>query len=191
MTTAIQTNNLNKPITIINGEPATPYEFGAGEVSTTGPLQPGLVYETEITDYLHYLCYIGYNISQIKLIASNPPANFSCPSKSNEEFISNMNYPSIAVTHFNDYKSKKVKRTVTNVGEDESVYTVSVERPSGAGLEVQVTPQKLQFTKNDKKLSYEVTFRHDNSSSLINGDVFGSITWTNGKNKVRIPFVVT
>ncbi|KAL3514796.1 hypothetical protein ACH5RR_027513 [Cinchona calisaya] len=41
ITTAIQTNNVNAPITLNNGDPPTAYAFGAGEVNTTGPLQPG------------------------------------------------------------------------------------------------------------------------------------------------------
>ncbi|CDP16605.1 unnamed protein product [Coffea canephora] len=164
MTTAIQTDNLKTPIKINNGDPATPYGFGSGQVSLSGPLQPGLVHDIEIADYLQYLC---------------------------NKQMSNLNYPSIAVSFFNDHKSFKVKRTVINVGEEDSLYTVSVGTPKDEGLEVHVNPKKLQFTKNIRKLSYQVTFRHDNSTEFINGDVFGSITWTSGNYKVRIPYVVT
>ncbi|XP_027171602.1 CO(2)-response secreted protease-like [Coffea eugenioides] len=191
MTTAIQTDNLKAPIKNNNGNPATPYDFGSGQVSLSGPLQPGLVYDTEVIDYLQYLCNSGYNTSQIKLISSNLPADFSCSSNSSEEQMSNLNYPSIAVSYFYGHKSIKVKRTVANVGEEDSLYTVSVETPKGAGLEVLVNPKKLHFTKNIRKLSYQVTFRHDNSTDLINRNGFGSITWTSGKYKVRIPYVVT
>lgn len=182
---------MKTPIKINNGDPATPYDFGSGQVSLSGPLQPGLVYDIEITDYLQYLCNSGYNTSQIKLISSNLPAHFSCSSNSSEEQMSNLNYPSIAVSFFNDHKSIKVKRTVTNVGKEDSLYTVSVETPKDAGLEAHVTPKKLQFTKNIRRLSYQVTFKHDNSREFINGNVFGSITWTGGKYKVRIPYAVT
>ncbi|XP_071924255.1 CO(2)-response secreted protease-like [Coffea arabica] len=186
MTTAIQTNNLKAQITTNSGEPATPYDSGAGEVSTTGPFQPGLVYETEITEYLQFLCNNGYDISKIKLISPDLPKTFSCPSNSSGDLISNMNYPSIAVSGLKVNEWKKVLRTATSVGEDESVYTATVDTPTG--LEVQVTPNKLQFTKNDKKLSYEVAFK---PSGAVNGDLFGSISWTNGKYRVRSPFVVS
>ncbi|KAM7259042.1 hypothetical protein ACFE04_014783 [Oxalis oulophora] len=46
MTTAVQTNYLGALITTEDGTVATNYDYGAGEVTTTGPLQPRLVYET-------------------------------------------------------------------------------------------------------------------------------------------------
>ena len=54
--TATQINNLKGPITTEKGTAATPYDFGAGELSITEPLQPGLVYETTAIDYLNFLC---------------------------------------------------------------------------------------------------------------------------------------
>lgn len=50
-TTASQINNTKDPITKELGAIATAYDYGAGEISTTGPLQPGLVYETTTIDY--------------------------------------------------------------------------------------------------------------------------------------------
>lgn len=178
---------MKAPITTSSGSPATPYDLGAGEISTTASLQPGLVYETETLEYLQFLCNIGYDIKKIKLISSSVPDQFTCAHNSSIGLISNMNYPSIAVSNITEKESKKVIRTVTNVGQDESVYTASVVAP--AGLEVQVSPNKLQFTKSNKKLSYEVTFKLTSSSTR--GDIFGSITWTNGKYKVQSPFVVS
>ncbi|XP_016488942.2 CO(2)-response secreted protease isoform X2 [Nicotiana tabacum] len=186
MTTAIQTNNLKAPITTNFGSKATPYDIGAGEASTSGPLKPGLVYATDVADYLHFLCSVGYDISKIKLISSTVPKDFSCPKHSSSELVSNMNYPSIAISGLKKYKTKKVTRTVTNVGEEASVYIAIVEAPTG--LRVQVIPSKLEFTNKNKKLSYEVSFR---ASSTTKEDMFGSITWTNGKYKVRSPFVVS
>lgn len=148
-------------------------------------MQPGLVYETEINDYLQYLCYTGYSLTKINKIASSLPANFSCPTKSDSDAVSNMNYPSIAISNLKENESKKVIRTVTIVDQDESVYTALVDAPSG--LDVEVEPNKLQITKNSKKVTYQVTFRLTSSTKE---DMFGSITWTNGKYKVRSPFVV-
>lgn len=58
---------------------ATPYDYGAGGVTTTGPLQPGLIYETNTVDYLHFFCNYGYGIPEIKLIAVEIPDGFMCP----------------------------------------------------------------------------------------------------------------
>ncbi|KAK9028906.1 hypothetical protein V6N11_026042 [Hibiscus sabdariffa] len=184
MTTATQINNLKAPITTEKGVPATPYDFGAGEVSPTGPLEPGLVYETTVVDYLNFLCYHGYNITRIKNIAKTIPDGFTCPEESSNDLISNINYPSIAISNFNKKAGRKVNRTLTSVtGDGKSVYTVSIDAP--ADLNVQVVPDKLQFTKNGDKSSYQVSF---SATNPLKKDVFGSITWSNGKYKVRSPF---
>lgn len=185
MTTASQTNNMKKPITTNSGSVATPYDLGAGEV-TSSPLQPGLIYETETIHYLQFLCGVGYDISTIKLISSTVPPDFSCPEKSKNDSVSNMNYPSIAVSKITGKESKQVNRTVTNVDGGEATYTASVETPNG--LEVKVTPNTLQFTESNKQLTYQVTFT---SNGDLPDDNFGSITWSNGKYKVRSPFVVS
>eukprot|EP00268_Persea_americana_P068823 TRINITY_DN9669_c0_g1_i4.p1 TRINITY_DN9669_c0_g1~~TRINITY_DN9669_c0_g1_i4.p1 ORF type:complete len:774 (+),score=163.55 TRINITY_DN9669_c0_g1_i4:42-2363(+) len=186
MTTASQTNNEKAPLTDDKGSTATPYDYGAGEVSPSGAFEPGLVYETEKLDYFLFLCNYGYNTATIKQI-STLPDGFECPKDSGGDLISNLNYPSIAISKFDGKESKKVSRTVTNVGaDDETVYTATIKSPHG--LDVKVIPDRLQFTKNSKTLSYQVVF---SSSSSVKGDLFGSITWTDGKHRVRTPFAVT
>ncbi|XP_057975466.1 CO(2)-response secreted protease-like [Malania oleifera] len=189
MTTATQTNNLKARITIDSGLEATPFDYGAGEISPLGSLQPGLVYETDKIDYLLFLCYYGYDLSKIKLISPTLPDGFACPKNSTSDLISNINYPSITISKFDGKGSKVVTRTVTNVGaSDETIYTASIDAPSG--MNVKVVPNKLQFMKNTNKLSYQVTFSLSKSAAF-KGDAFGSITWTNGKYIVRSPFVVS
>lgn len=185
---ATQTNNLKAPITTTSGSIATPYDFGAGEISATAPLQPGLVYETTELDYLNFLCYYGYNVSIIKSMATSVPDDFTCPKESTVDLISTINYPSIAISSFKGKEGRNVSRTVTNVaGDNETIYAVTVEAPQG--LNVKVFPDKLQFTKSGQKLSYQVTF--SSALSSLKEDVFGSITWSNGNYKVRSPFAVS
>ncbi|KHN09070.1 CO(2)-response secreted protease-like [Glycine soja] len=187
MTSAIQSNNLKAPITTESGSVATPYDYGAGEMTTSEPLQPGLVYETSSVDYLNFLCYIGFNVTTVKVISKTVPRNFNCPKDLSSDHISNINYPSIAI-NFSGKRAVNLSRTVTNVGEDdETVYSPIVDAPSG--VHVTLTPNKLRFTKSSKKLSYRVIF----SSTLtsLKEDLFGSITWSNGKYMVRSPFVLT
>ena len=180
---------MKAPITTQAGAAATPYDYGAGEVSPSGSLQRGLVYGTDTGDYLQFLCNYGYDISTIKLISLTLPDGLACLTTVKADLISGMNYPSIAVSKFNGKERKKVSRTVTNVGSDaETQYTVSVSAASG--VDVKVIPDTLKFTKNTKKLSYQVIFT-SNGSSPVKGAVSGSITWTNGKDKVRSPFIVS
>ncbi|KAL3639196.1 hypothetical protein CASFOL_017103 [Castilleja foliolosa] len=185
-TTAIQKNNLNAPITTNSGTRATPYDIGAGEISLFGPFCPGLVYETQPSDYIQFLCNMGYNASAIKSISSTVPNNFSCPNNSSPDLISDMNYPSIVVSGLKANGTRTVKRTVTNVGEERSIYMASVEAP--AGMRVQVVPKILRFTKAVKRRSFLVRFT---PTTTFKGPLFGSITWSSINNvKVRSPFAV-
>ncbi|KAM1627732.1 hypothetical protein COP1_016133 [Malus domestica] len=127
------------------------------------------------------------DLSKIKTISRTVPKEFSCPTDSNADYISNINYPSIAISNFNGKESKNVTRKVTNVaGDGETVFSATVDAPSG--LTVKVIPEKLQFSKNNQKLSYQVVFSPTTSSPKE--DTFGSATWTNGKYRVRSPFVI-
>uniref|UniRef100_A0A0D9WXV4 Subtilisin-like protease n=1 Tax=Leersia perrieri TaxID=77586 RepID=A0A0D9WXV4_9ORYZ len=190
MTTATQLDNAGAPMTTDSGSTATPYDYGAGQVNPTGALDAGLVYELGEDDYLRFLCNYGYGESQIKLIAATLPAGFSCGGNGSKDLISDLNYPSIAVSGLGTAGSRTVRRVVTNVGaQPEASYTVAVAAP--AGLEVKVVPSKLEFTKSVKKLGFQVTFTTGNGAAAKGGDLSGSITWSDGKHTVRSPFVVS
>ncbi|KAL6521924.1 hypothetical protein OROMI_031801 [Orobanche minor] len=186
MTTAINTNNLGFLITTLTRARATPHDIGAGEISTSSPLQPGLVYETELSDYNMFLCDIGYETAKVRLIAQDISDNFSCPVNKSLDFVSNMNYPSISISHLKENEVRTVTRVVTNVGDTESTYDVVVEAP--AGIDIQVVPSKLQFSKDVHKLEFQTIFRIKKASRE---DAFGTIMWTNEKHRIRSPFVLT
>ncbi|XP_062098953.1 CO(2)-response secreted protease-like [Humulus lupulus] len=185
MTTAIQTNNLKAPMTTNSGSVATPFDYGAGEVTTEGPLQPGLVYETTIVDYLNFLCYYGYNESKIKLISKTIPNEFACPKDSSSDKISNINYPSIAISNFNGSASKTISRVVKYVGDGEAIFTAATEAPSG--LNVTVKPEELRFKGYNQTLTYQVTFTFH---GVMEKNSMGVISWTNEMYNVRTPFVL-
>ena len=135
-----------------------------------------------------YLCYVGFNITLVKTISRNVPNNFSYPKDSSSHHISNINYPSIAISDLQGKRVVKVTRIVTNVGEeDETLYSPLVDAPNG--VNVKLIPNKLQSSRISKKLSYQLVF----SLTLITlkEDLFGSITWSNGKYVIRSPFVLT
>lgn len=187
MTTATQQNNDKAPMTTDSGTVATPFDYGAGQVNPTGALDPGLVYDLAADDYLHFLCNYGYGASKIKLITSLP-AGFSCAGNASKDLISDLNYPSIAVTGLGGAASRTVNREVTNVGaQEDATYTVAVSTP--AGLDVKVVPSKLQFSSTVKKLPFQVTFSWKNAA---NKDALtGSITWSDGKHTVHSPFAIS
>lgn len=54
------------------------------------------------------------------------------------------------------------------------------------GFTIQVTPETLQFIKDGEKLTYQVIL-----SSAASLKLFGALTWSNAKYKVRSPIVIS
>lgn len=183
ITTATSMNNAGNPMTNDSNVGASPFDMGAGELSPMRALNPGLVYDTTIDDYLLFLCNLGFKASQISSVSGNK--GFSCSSDSKDELISDMNYPSIAISGLNSARS--VKRTLTNIGSASgSVYKLTVDSPQG--LDVQVSPSELAFSGTSDKISFSVLFTA--SATARKGYAFGSINWADGTHNVRTPFAV-
>ncbi|XP_028790113.1 CO(2)-response secreted protease-like [Neltuma alba] len=183
MTTATTYNNLRKSVTNSSNDFANPHEMGAGEISPLKALYPGLVFETNVEDYLQFLCYYGYSQKNIRSMSKT---NFTCPKNSNKDLISNINYPSISIKKLSrNQKAKVIRRTVTNVGPLNATYTAKVHAPKG--LIVKVLPSRLVFSESVKKLSYEVSFYGKEAHGGYN---FGSLTWLDGRHYVHTVFAV-
>ncbi|XP_076924694.1 subtilisin-like protease SBT5.3 [Bidens hawaiensis] len=179
MTTARTRDNEAKPMTNASHVKATPFSYGAGHVQPNRAMDPGLVYDLTTTDYLDFLCALGYTKSQIEKFSETP---YACPSK-NISLI-NFNYPSITVDNLNG--SVTVTRTVKNVGLP-ATYTSRVFQP--AGVSVRVQPKSLKFKKIGEEKMFKVSFKAKKSSAV--GDyVFGQLRWSDGKHNVRSPIVV-
>jgi len=162
---------------------ATPFDMGAGEVNPLRALNPGLIYDTTVDDYLVFLCNLGFKASQIASVSGNQ--GFNCSSDAMDEMISNMNYPTIAISGLKSARS--VKRTLTNIGSaSDSVYKLTIDSPRG--LRVKVSPSELAFSGSSDKVTFSVLFTATETASK--GYAFGSITWSDGTHNVRTPFAV-
>ncbi|XP_038703970.1 subtilisin-like protease SBT3 [Tripterygium wilfordii] len=190
MTSADITDNTQRPI-IDSGDdlkPASPIAMGAGQVNPNKALDPGLVYDVGVDDYVNLLCGLGFTAKQIKTITRSSTTNCSAQSL-------DLNYPSfIAFFNKNDSKSdttivQEFKRTVTNVGEGMSTYIAKV--PALEGLKVSVTPEKLVFKEKNEKQSYKL--RIEGPQLLKKVQVFGFLGWeeVGGKYVVKSPIVAT
>lgn len=84
---------MRKPVTNSSNYFANPHEMGVGEINPLRALYPGLVFETGVEDYIRFLCYYGYSQKNIRSMSKT---NATCPKKSSEDLISNINYPSIS-----------------------------------------------------------------------------------------------
>ncbi|XP_060218727.1 subtilisin-like protease SBT1.1 [Lycium barbarum] len=190
MTTAYTLDKERTPIADAVSETsisATPFIFGSGHVNPERASDPGLIYDISTKDYLHYICSLNYNSTQIALLLRE---NFTCPTSHSFRSPGDLNYPSFAVLF--DSKSRNMiqtfKRTVTNVGIPRGTYIVQAKAPYG--VSVTVKPRILKFQKQGQKLRYKVRFVAKGKRSA--GDsIFGSLIWISGTHIVRSPIAIT
>lgn len=189
MTTAYTTYKDGETIKdIATGKPSSPFDYGAGHVDPVAALDPGLVYDTTVEDYLGFLCAINFTSKQIE-VATN--IKFTCDS-SKEYRVEDFNYPSFAVP-LETASSKrggvgtsttvKYTRTLTNVGSP-ATYKVSVSSQAPT-VKISVEPESLTFSGPLEKKSYTVTFT---ATSLPSGsNSFARLVWSDGKHTVGSP----
>lgn len=178
MTTAMTQDNTMEPILNANHTKASPFSYGAGHIRPNKAMDPGLVYDLTVNDYLNFLCALGYNETQISTFSDAP---YECPSKPIS--LANFNYPSITVPKFNG--SITLSRTVKNVGSP-STYKLRIRKPTG--VSVSVEPKKLEFKKVGEEKAFTVTLK--GKGKAAKDYAFGELIWSDNKHHVRTPIVV-
>ena len=166
------------------------FGFGAGHVDPDKAVDPGLVYDLTVDDYLNFLCASNFNTGQIEVITRR---QVSCSGVQHVNMW-DLNYPSILVSFDASAPSKSevvVNRTVTYVGDGDSTYIVNITNPKG--VTVAVDQEKLIFKKKGQKQSYMVRILSEKVGLHHNysGSEFGYLVWTDGKHQVTSPIVVT
>ncbi|XP_019451659.1 PREDICTED: subtilisin-like protease Glyma18g48580 [Lupinus angustifolius] len=181
MTTATTRDNTKRPIRdAFDKTLATPFAYGSGHVQPDFAMDPGLVYDITIVDYLNFLCASGYNQKLIAALRKSKKP-FIC-SKSHST-ITDLNYPSITLPNLG-LSAVNVTRIVTNVGTP-STYVASVNLP---GFKVVVVPNSLTFKKVGEKKTFQVVVQA--TRVIQRGDYqFGELLWTNNVNHVKSPIV--
>lgn len=191
MTTADLLDNTGSPISEQggNGKAASPLAMGAGQLNPNKALNPGLIYDAGVEDYMTYLCQLNMTNNQIQTITRRP---LVCPANISSSF--QLNYPSF-IAQFNETSEQvqKMFRTVTNVEDSAAVYHASVTPIKG--FKIQIVPQKLSFKcKNEKKDFIMIISKQARSTTTADdGTKFGHLSWvgTTGKYKVTSPIVLT
>lgn len=194
MTTAYNLDNSGKNFTdLATGKQSSPFVHGSGHVDPNRALNPGLVYDIDTSDYIAFLCSIGYDSKKIAIFLKES-ATVDCGAK-NLSTPGNLNYPSFSVVFESGKNVVKYTRVVKNVGSSaDAVYQVSVKSP--LNVDVSVSPSKLEFSAEKQTLSYEIVFT-SNSGTYLTGkkpilgtSSFGSIEWSDGSHRVRSPIAV-
>ncbi|XP_057429641.1 subtilisin-like protease SBT5.3 [Lotus japonicus] len=178
MTTATTLDNEREPLLNATNSQATPFSYGSGHVQPNTAMDPGLVYDTTIDDYLNSLCALGYNETQISVLSEGP---YQC----NKNFsLLNLNYPSITVPNLKG--TVTVTRTLKNVGSP-ATYIAHVQHPNG--VTISVKPNMLKFNHVGEEKSFKVKLKVKQGKTT-NAYVFGKLIWSDGKHYVRSPIVV-
>ncbi|XP_010059854.2 subtilisin-like protease SBT1.7 [Eucalyptus grandis] len=177
---------------VATGSSSTPFDYGAGHVDPMAALDPGLVYDAAVEDYLRFLCALNYTSAQIK---SSTNRDYSCDS-STKYNVEDLNYPSFAVPlesassisgGAGASSTVKYTRTLTNVGSP-GTYTVSVSSQIPS-VKILVEPESLTFGNMGEKKSYTVTFT---AGSMPSGTTsFASLKWSDGKHSVGSPIAIS
>ncbi|PSR88215.1 Subtilisin-like protease [Actinidia chinensis var. chinensis] len=179
MTTARTRDNTVHPMLDRSSVMATPFSYGAGHIRAARASDPGLVYDLIPTDYLDFLCAIGYNHSMIKEVSEE---NYSCP---NNASLLNFNYPSITVPNLSNH-SVTVAHSLKNVGSP-AIYAAHIREPQG--VSVLVEPKTLRFDMIGEEKSFTLTIKAKRNG-LPKGYVFGELHWSEGHHQVRSRIVV-
>ncbi len=173
MTTASQLDTSGKPIKR-GDKNATPLDFGAGHVVPKLMFQPGLVYESNSSDWFKYGCAIG----QMQMVG------FADQCAGVKMDPSDLNGASIAIGSLTGKQT--ISRTVTNVGSKTERYVAKVDAPKG--VKVQVTPNKLTLGPGQSR-TFKVTL--ERTTAPIEKYAFGSLTWQSDNGAtVRSPIAV-
>ncbi|GAB4842004.1 hypothetical protein Ancab_011963 [Ancistrocladus abbreviatus] len=179
MTSARIRDNSFHPMEDSSHFEATPFEYGAGHIQPNRAMDPGLVYDLTFSDYLNFLCDIGYNQTLFKQFQNGI---YACLESTN---LYDLNYPSIAVPKLSG--SLTLTRTVKNVG-CPGTYVARVRQPST--ISIFVEPMTLKFEKIGEERSFHVTLKAK-AVGEPQGYAFESLTWLDGHHYVRSPIVVT
>ncbi|EXC04834.1 Subtilisin-like protease [Morus notabilis] len=188
MTTAYSTYKGGKTISDIStGSSATPFDYGAGHVDPVAALEPGLVYDATVQDYISFFCALNYSASQIKTVTKG---DYTCD-HTKKYSLGDFNYPSFAVPLETASSSEggadasstvKYTRTLTNVGEP-ATYKVSIS--SDPSVKISVQPESLSFSEAYEKKTYTVTFTANSQPSGTTS--FARLEWSDGKHAVSSP----
>ncbi|KAM7503309.1 hypothetical protein LguiB_002213 [Lonicera macranthoides] len=160
------------------GKKANPFSYGAGHMRPNRAMDPGLVYDLTISDYLDLLCAIA-------------KANGSLSSS----LLLNFNYPSITVPNITSEVT--VTRRVKNVGTP-GKYEARLRQPRG--FLATVEPTSLTFKEAGQEQTFKLTLKANKKNSpspprslndYSSMYSFGELLWSDGSHHVRSPIVVS
>lgn len=176
----------NRFIDMKNWKPSNIFARGAGHINPPKAMDPGLVYDRNINDYIGYMCGLKYNPTLMQRITGR---KVNCTTVKNIK-PSQLNYPSIMVTLSSKSSNETITRTATNVGKANSVYTPKIIHPANASLIL--STNKLQFSAINQQLSFNVTIIIVPPAPIKGTISEGKLEWVSTSNShvVRSPIAI-
>ena len=166
MTTGVDVLDGGAPPAAENN-PVLIFRQGAGHVRPNQAADPGLVFDSDFSDWLSFICGVQPGGGCTGVTPIDP---------------SNMNTASIAIGDMAGVQS--VTRRVTNVGGNPATYTLS--HTGMAGFTV-ARPATLTLAAGETK-SFTMTFTR--TTAALNAYTGGQLRLSDGVHNVRIPMVV-
>ncbi|CAL0309699.1 unnamed protein product [Lupinus luteus] len=159
------------------------YAYGSGHVNPILAIDPGLVYDIALDDYIQMLCNLGYDNKRVKAISGK---NNACSEATHRSLVRDLNYPALTIgVNSTTSFTIKFKRTVTNVGLANSTYKATIlPNPK---IKITVVPNSLSFKSVHEKQSFVVTVT---GGKLPIQTITSSLVWSNNNYNVRSPIIV-
>ncbi|XP_047335824.1 cucumisin-like [Impatiens glandulifera] len=152
------------------------FGYGAGLINPVGAINPGLVYDANLADYVQFLCGQNYTNKQLSLITGDKIACTHYGSKTSL----NLNLPSFSfpIVPSNTPFNVSVNRRVTNVGSLRSTYIAKILTPPT--FTIRVVPSTLSFTNVGEIKSFTLIVE-----GIMNhvAAVSASLSWIGSTNK--------
>jgi subtilisin family serine protease len=160
------------------------FAYGAGHINPAQAIDPGLVYDAYVGDYINFLCEQGYNSTTLRMVTGDNSSDCqnTLPGRAWD-----LNYPSFSVAVEDGQQIEAVfTRTVTNVGSPNSTYTSSMYMPSS--VSVVIEPSVLSFSSIGEQKSFIVKVY---GPQIVQQPIMsGAIIWEDGVHEVRSPLVI-
>jgi subtilisin family serine protease len=154
----------------------TPFDFGSGHIAPNLAVDPGLVYDSDLSGYQAASCG-----TVTPLVGPDDCELLGNSGHSLDP--ADLNLASIGVADV--LGARVVRRTVTNVSDTASTYTATVTPPGG--FRVVVEPSALTLGPGESA-SFEVRIR--NRAAPPGAWRFGSLVWSDGTHSVRSPIAL-
>ncbi|CAI0424522.1 unnamed protein product [Linum tenue] len=177
MTTAYAVDNTGQSLTEqFTGIPMSPIDFGAGHIDPNRAMDPGLIYDIQVQDYIDFLC--GQNLTRKQIDFILQGRGWHCSKRIEVE---ELNYPSLTAVFKSKSRAVEFSRTLTNVGGDgRSVYRVSVENAPPA-MRIEVVPETLVFRHRNETNKFHVHLEVEEGSPAV---LYCFLRWSDGDGHV-------